>query len=108
MVGQRIQPQHPDAGSQYRNDRRSAATLRAHREVAAHLINAAAPHASRASPTPTARVPALRFCVLDRSDEVSVVAHIRTERKMQGIVIPDGVPHWPDAPPAEFMAVLMG
>jgi hypothetical protein len=49
----------------------------------------------------------LRAGSLDRSDEVEVVAHIWTKRKMKGIVIPEGVPHWPEAaPPAEFMAVL--
>ena len=51
----------------------------------------------------------LRAGSLDRSDEINVVAHIWTKRKMTGIVIPEGVPHWPEnAPPAEFMAVLMG
>ncbi len=50
----------------------------------------------------------LRAGSLDRSDEMKVVAHIWTKRKMTGIAIPDGVPHWPEsAPPAEFMALLM-
>jgi hypothetical protein len=45
---------------------------------------------------------------LDRSDEVKVVAHIWTKRKMDGIVIPEGVPSWPEgAPPADFIAALM-
>ncbi len=51
----------------------------------------------------------LRAGSLDNSDAVRVVAHIWTKRKMDGIVIPDGVPHWPEnAPPAEFIAALMG
>jgi hypothetical protein len=45
---------------------------------------------------------------LDRSDELKIVAHIWTKRKMDGIAIPDGIPSWPEsAPPAEFMTVLM-
>ena len=49
----------------------------------------------------------IRAGTLDRSDEVNVVAHIWTKRLMHGIVIPDGVPHWPEsAPPAEFVAAL--
>jgi hypothetical protein len=44
---------------------------------------------------------------LDRSDELKVVAHIWTKRKMGGIVIPVGVPSWPEgAPPADFVAAL--
>ncbi len=50
---------------------------------------------------------ALRAGSLDRSDELKVVAHIWTKRKMAGIVIPDGVPSWPEsAPPADFIAAL--
>jgi hypothetical protein len=44
---------------------------------------------------------------LDRSDELSIVAHIWTSRKMAGIDIPEGVPAWPEgAPPADFVAAL--
>jgi len=44
---------------------------------------------------------------LDRSDELTIVAHIWTRRKLAGIDIPDGVPTWPEgAPPADFMAAL--
>ena len=51
----------------------------------------------------------VRAGTLDRSDELNVVAHIWTKRKMTGIVIPDGVPSWPEgAPPADFAAVLLG
>ena len=51
---------------------------------------------------------ALRAGSLDRSDELKVVAHIWTKRKMAGIVIPEGVPSWPEsAPPADFVAALM-
>lgn len=49
----------------------------------------------------------VRAGTLDRSDEVEVVAHIWTSRKMGGIVIPDAVPSWPEgAPPADFAAAL--
>jgi hypothetical protein len=50
----------------------------------------------------------VRAGTLDRSDELKIVAHIWTKRKMEGIVLPDGVSSWPEsAPPAEFLAVLM-
>jgi hypothetical protein len=49
----------------------------------------------------------VRAGTLDRSDELKIVAHIWTKRKMAGIVIPDDVPSWPDgAPPADFIAGL--
>jgi len=51
----------------------------------------------------------IRAGTLDRSDELKVVAHIWTKRKMAGLAIPEGVPSWPEgAPPADFMAVLLG
>ena len=51
----------------------------------------------------------LRAGTLDRSDELTLVAHIWTKRKLRGIEIPDGVPSWEEgAPPAEFMAALAG
>ena len=44
---------------------------------------------------------------LDRSNELKIVAHIWTKRKMAGIEIPASVPSWPEsAPPADFIAVL--
>ena len=50
----------------------------------------------------------LRAGSLDRSDELNVVAHIWTKRKMDGITISEGVPSWPEtAPPTEFVAALM-
>jgi hypothetical protein len=50
----------------------------------------------------------LRAGTLDRSNELKIVAHIWTKRKMAGVVIPVGVPSWPEsAPPAEFVAALM-
>jgi hypothetical protein len=50
----------------------------------------------------------LRAGTLDRSNELNVVAHIWTKRKMAGVVIPEGVPSWSEgAPPAEFVAALM-
>jgi hypothetical protein len=49
-----------------------------------------------------------RAGTLDRSDELNIVAHIWTKRKLGGIDIPQGVPSWPEAaPPAEFAALLM-
>ena len=49
----------------------------------------------------------VRAGTLDRSDELNVVAHIWTKRKMKGIVVPDDVPSWPEsAPPADFVAAL--
>ena len=51
----------------------------------------------------------VRAGTLDRSDELQIVAHIWTKRKMAGIVIPDGLPAWDEgAPPAEFAAALLG
>jgi len=50
----------------------------------------------------------VRAGTLDRSDELSIVAHIWTKRKLKGIDIPPAVPSWPEgAPPAEFAAALM-
>ena len=50
----------------------------------------------------------LRAGTLDRSNELKIVAHIWTKRKMAGVVIPEGVPGWQEgAPPAEFIAALM-
>jgi hypothetical protein len=49
----------------------------------------------------------VRAGTLDRSDELNIVAHIWTKRKMGGVVIPGDVPSWPEgAPPAEFVAAL--
>ena len=49
----------------------------------------------------------VRGGTLDRSNELKVVAHIWTKRKMDGIVIPEGVPSWSEgAPPADFIAAL--
>jgi len=50
----------------------------------------------------------VRAGTLDRSDELTIVAHIWAKRKLNGIEIPASVPSWPEgAPPADFMAVLM-
>ncbi len=44
---------------------------------------------------------------LDRSDELTIAAHIWAKRKLAGIDIPDGVPTWPEsAPPMDFLAAL--
>jgi hypothetical protein len=49
----------------------------------------------------------VRAGTLDRSDELTLVAHIWTRRKLGGIDIPEGVPSWEEgAPPAEFVAAL--
>jgi hypothetical protein len=49
----------------------------------------------------------VRAGTLDRSDELTLAAHIWTRRKMGGIDIPDDVPTWPEgAPPADFVAAL--
>ena len=49
----------------------------------------------------------VRGGTLDRSDELNIVAHIWTKRKMKGIAIPDDLPCWPEnAPPTEFIAAL--
>src|SRR5271165_6642142 len=50
----------------------------------------------------------VRAGTLDRSDELQIVAHIWTKRKMAGIVIPDGLPAWEEgAPPEAFAAALL-
>lgn len=49
----------------------------------------------------------IRAGTLDRSNELNVVAHIWTKRKMSGIDVPEGVPSWPEgAAPADFIAAL--
>ncbi|MBV9903653.1 MAG: GFA family protein [Alphaproteobacteria bacterium] len=50
----------------------------------------------------------VRAGTLDRSNDLTIVAHIWTKRKLSGIDMPAGTPTWPEgAPPADFMAVLM-
>ncbi|MBI1213147.1 MAG: aldehyde-activating protein [Alphaproteobacteria bacterium] len=49
----------------------------------------------------------VRAGTLDRSDELAIVAHIWTKRKLAGIDIPANVPSWPEgAPPADFIVAL--
>ena len=49
----------------------------------------------------------VRAGTLDRSDELNIVAHIWTMRKMAGVDIPAAVPSWPqNAPLADFLALL--
>ena len=51
----------------------------------------------------------VRAGTLDRSDELAIVAHIWTRRKLDGIDIPAGVPCWEEgAPPADFAAAVTG
>jgi hypothetical protein len=53
-------------------------------------------------------VAVIRAGTLDRSDELSIVAHIWTKRKLKGIDIPAELPQWEEgAPPADFVAALM-
>jgi hypothetical protein len=52
-------------------------------------------------------IAAVRAGTLDRSDELAIVAHIWTKRKLAGIEISAGLPAWEEgAPPAEFVAAL--
>ena len=49
----------------------------------------------------------VRAGTLDRSDELKIVAHIWTKRKVTGITIPGDIPSWPEgAPPADFISAL--
>lgn len=51
----------------------------------------------------------VRAGTLDRSDELTIVAHIWTKRKLEGIEIPPDAPAWEEgAPPADFAASLAG
>lgn len=51
----------------------------------------------------------VRAGTLDRSDELTIVAHIWTKRKVDGIDIPADVPVWEEcAPPAAFAKALAG
>lgn len=59
--------------------------------------------------TNTARphVVVVRAGTLDRSDELSVVAHIWVKRKQRWLTVAEGVPTWPEAAPAaEFLRAL--
>jgi hypothetical protein len=50
----------------------------------------------------------VRAGTLDRSDELKIVAHIWTKRKVQGIDLASGVPAWPEGPPMpQFMTALV-
>ena len=50
----------------------------------------------------------VRAGTLDRSNELSIVAHIWTKRKLNAIDIPAGVPTWPEgAPPLDFAQALL-
>jgi hypothetical protein len=51
----------------------------------------------------------VRAGTLDASNQLAIVAHIWTKRKLDGIEIPEGVPAWPEgAPPDDFAAALTG
>ncbi len=50
----------------------------------------------------------IRAGTLDRSNELAIVAHIWTKRKMRGVDIPPDVPSWPEgAPSGDFVAALL-
>jgi hypothetical protein len=49
----------------------------------------------------------VRAGTLDDSDNLAIVLHIWTRRKLAGIEIPDDLPAWPEgAPPEDFAAAL--
>lgn len=51
----------------------------------------------------------MRAGTLDDSDRLDVVAHIWVKRKQPWLIVPDGVPSWPEsAPPEDFLPLLMG
>lgn len=51
----------------------------------------------------------VRAGTLDRSEELECLAHIFTNYRQRWVPLPDGVAQWPEsAPPADFVAVLMG
>jgi hypothetical protein len=51
----------------------------------------------------------MRAGTLDDSDRLDVVAHIWMKRKQPWLIVPDGVPSWPEsAPPEDFLPLLMG
>ena len=60
--------------------------------------------------TNTARpgIASVRAGTMDRSDELKIVAHMWTKRKLDGIVIPEGVLAWEEGAPSakEFAAAL--
>jgi hypothetical protein len=49
----------------------------------------------------------VRAGTLDRSEELVCRAHIYTATRQAWFAIPEGVPSWPDAPDATFVAVMM-
>lgn len=44
---------------------------------------------------------------LDRSDELDLVAHIWVKRKLAGVLIPPGVPTWPESAPISDLAAAL-
>jgi hypothetical protein len=52
-------------------------------------------------------VAVVRAGTLDRSNELTVAAHIWTKRKLAGIDIPEGVPSWSEGAPAEAFAAAL-
>ena len=64
---------------------------------------------SRIYNTNTARpgIAVVRAGTLDEADKLDVVAHIWTKRKQPWLVIPEGVPSWPEsAPPGDLAAAM--
>jgi hypothetical protein len=64
---------------------------------------------SRIYNTNTARpgIAVVRAGTLDEADRLDVVAHIWTKRKQPWIVLPNGVPSWPEGAPAADLAAAM-
>jgi hypothetical protein len=50
----------------------------------------------------------VRAGTLDDSHRVDVVAHIWTKRKQAWLVLPEGVPAWPEGAPLEHLAAALG
>jgi len=53
-------------------------------------------------------IAAIRAGSLDASDRLQVVAHIWTKRKQPWIILPDSVPQWHEAAPAEQLFGVLG
>jgi hypothetical protein len=49
----------------------------------------------------------VRAGTLDRSGELAIVAHIWTTRALPGVLIPPGIPAWPESAPAAALIALV-
>ena len=50
----------------------------------------------------------MRAGTLDDSHRIDVVAHIWTRRKQPWLILPEGVPAWPEGAPLEELAAALG